>query len=394
MKMAIYILASLVAVAVTAALLATFVAPERIRELLARFLTIILGPFEMLREGSLSVIRKAWQLMQAAARSVGIAGEHWIQRLVGAILLTALSGVCFLVDYLLAKETISGLVGGASAPAFMGLSLEAMGAVSLVTSLIIWGCLLLDTVGVTHITIFSSDKYNVWLKRSVTGVAAFGFFLTAFLLAQLGALRFDILQAEGKQAPVQSLLKIPEAVAAPVGSVIPDQGEWRSGGPSNQVLSMDQVQTVLEPAGMAELPREARNVLVGMPVSSAMAGLFSAIAIIPAMGMAITFPVFLAVIALFGFMFVIARAGERIINLLYNFVLMLANIFIDVGSRRRGATTPESPEPAPHEANEPLHEEDNPTPPATVTINQENNKENPAQEPVISPDNVIFDIFK
>lgn len=355
----IYILGCLAALAVISLLLATFVPADRIRELLARFLTIALGPFELLREGSLAVISKAWQLMQTAARSVGIAGEHWVQRLVGALMLTALSGVCFFVDYLLARETINGLFGGTSQAPLVGLSLEAMGAISLVTSLIIWGALLLDTLGMTHITIFSGDKYNQWLRRSVTVLAGFGFLLTAYLFAQLGGIRYDILQGDSGPAPSASMLQVPQAVAAPINS--PEEMAeqiYESRQPDNQVLTMDQFQPEVSAGHISRMPRSARAILVGMPISSSMAGLFSAVAIVPAMGMVITFPIFLTVAVIFGLFYVLAQAGNRLVNLIYNFLLMFANMFIDLGGRmgtrrQSGQVPPPSapsepaPEPAP-----------------------------------------------
>jgi hypothetical protein len=153
MSITLFIILILGGVAAAATILAMFNEPQRVRELLVEIpIELIRRPLTLILHATDHVITSARDILKRTAASVGISGEHAIQRIVGGILLTGTSCISFYVDYLLAKETFSGIFGTHSNS--FGLGIESMAAISLIGSLFVFGLLLFDTIRVTHATIF------------------------------------------------------------------------------------------------------------------------------------------------------------------------------------------------------------------------------------------------
>jgi hypothetical protein len=74
-------------------------------------------------------------------------------------------------------------------------------------------------------------------------------------------------------------------------------------------------------------------VMTGIPVTSSLAGLFSGVAYIPAAAMILTVPLWLAVSAPVSVFWLILRLATIILDVVYNFILAIVNVFIPIGHR-------------------------------------------------------------
>lgn len=307
---------------------------ETVRNLVDRLFMIPLGVPEMVRNGSRHVIDKTRAFTKASSESTGLCGEHAVQRIIGAIILTVCTLLGIGVSVLTLILTLMGAYGAGENELIemLPLSVETLMAIELVAGLLLFGMLLLDVVGTTHITkFFSGDKLSK-AKKSV-----YGSIFTAGLIASITLLGIGgVMRGMSYQTP-----SIAEAATDTAGVSI--------GGGGADITSETELESTIPeiPEGYA---RALKTLTVGIPVTSAVAGAAGFVGIIPFLAMLIQLPLFFLVTLGFGIIWAISYGLHVIINLIYNFCYQLANIFITFGETMKARiTAPKSPQAPPQQ---------------------------------------------
>lgn len=320
------------AVAIT--VLALVSPPERIRELLQRFFLFVQGPADMLRQGCRTVLQNSWAAMQQAAHSVGISGEHWVQRIVGGILISAAAILGLFVGTLNLMVVIGGVFGSAADTVVehLPLSLETLTAIELGVAAFVFGFLLLDTLDITHTTKFySGSNLKPWLKNSFSMIFVLGAIYSIYLFASSGIVRTESIfpQAEaGASVPKASNETTTGAIYLP-------NSQTSHIATSEINLGINEEATPVSEA----YESAASGLMIGIPLVSVASGIFAGVALIVLASMVVTFPLFLAIGSIFGIGWSIAAFAVRMIDLLYNFVLAFVNFFAELGQSIRRLVT-------------------------------------------------------
>lgn len=286
---------------------------QTVRELIDRFFMFFLAVPEMLRNGCAHVIGKTTAFIKRSAASVGLAGEHTIQRIIGSIVLTVATALGVMVSLLTLIITFMG-VYGVSDNGFLEslpVSVEVLMAMELIAGVILFGMLLLDVVGVTHITkFFTADNLSRVRKYAFGTIFAAGLIVSIGLLGLGGVIRADALTS----APILS----------DSGDVSAVSDENRIGGEEGTVSIPESYQT------------SAKILMTGIPIVSAIAGAAGFCGVLPFLAMVIKFILFVPVVLGLGILWVIGYAGHVLVNLIYNFIYALANVFITLGETIKG----------------------------------------------------------
>jgi hypothetical protein len=84
---------------------------DTVRDILAGPFRVLLALPTLLRDGSFRVIRYTYGFMTRSAQSVGLTGEHGIQRIAGALLLSICSITGILVSFAILLVTFQSIFG-------------------------------------------------------------------------------------------------------------------------------------------------------------------------------------------------------------------------------------------------------------------------------------------
>ncbi len=303
-----------------------FIAPlSRGRELLVeRLMLIFHGVFSFCREQIQRAVQIIQGWMHRITTSIGVSGEHSIQRIVGILLLSTFTIVVFAVDFLLADRTLAGYFGSGEEQLMSGLSLDMISGASVVASLFIWGSLLLDTLKITHITIFSSDKIKPWFNIALRILSIIGLLLAISLLVGLAWMRIEGIEANAliddeSISENSEILVYTEESQTEIPNILNDIGQSNSDYENKPMKTSFAV----------------KYVQIGMVVASGLAGAFSAIAFIGASALILSFPLYLVVMIFSGLILIITTIGMRIIDLVYGFLVTIINFFLEIGENLR-----------------------------------------------------------
>jgi hypothetical protein len=303
--------------------------PQFVRSLIDRFFLIILCIPELLRNGCSYVFNHIRSFFRNSAYSVGLSGENNIQRIIGAILLTFCTLVAIIVSVLILIITLEGIFNSGisrnSIANVLPIPVEILMGIELVAASILFGMLLLDLLGVTHLTKFYSPIYLSRYLRYIFGVIfVIGLIFSFYLLASGGYIRYASLLFNKEEASIDSTfqtdssLYIPDQTINNVDNIKTDENKQNVNS-ENFAVNLDTYNTSI------------KTLMVGIPISSGLSGLFGAIGLIPFGSMLISGLSFIIVAVLLGPIWLISHALVVLINHIYNFVFNFLNIFIQIG---------------------------------------------------------------
>ncbi|MEW6418373.1 MAG: hypothetical protein AB1480_09665 [Nitrospirota bacterium] len=304
--------------------------PQTVRDSISRFFLIPLCVPEMLRNGCAYLINHVRGFLRGSINSVGFSGEHSIQRIIGAILLTFCTTVAIIVSILILMVTLEGAFnsGNDSLINILPISIEALIAIELVAAGVLFGMLLLDVLGVTHLTKFyCPENLPRYLRYILGAIFVIGVLFSIYLLAAGGYIRYASLISEATETQVDSTYQ-------------PDYNLYLPEQTFNDVQIEEEKLIITQTNSngtSAAFNISIKSLMVGIPISSGLSGLFGAIGLIPFWSMLIAGLSFIVVALIFGPPWLVSHALVVLINHIYNFVSNLLNIFIDVGDglRRR-----------------------------------------------------------
>lgn len=302
---------------------------ETVRGLIDRFFMIFMSIPEMLRNGCSFVFKYLRGFLVESARSIGVNGEHRIQRICGAILLPVLTLLGVLVTILTMVITLMGVFGseGNDLISILPVSPETLIAIELVSVVILYGMLLLDILGVTHTTKFYSPEYlPKVLKYVLAGIFAMGVLGSVYLLAIGGIIRSESFFSSNAQAVSPAEI----GAQSNDGQMIYMPNNQNS-TVDTQVKGLSAVEAEVQDTHVEYSP-EYRSALsklfIGTPIISAFAGLFGAVGLLPFGGLLISGLSFIPALVILGPFWFIGHVGVTLTNLIYNWVRNYLDIFI------------------------------------------------------------------
>lgn len=332
--MAVFTAISVSAIAVL--LLTIMASAESVRDLLAWIFRSIQTPFEMFRDGSRVVLSKAWGYVKLAAGSLGISGEHWVQRLVGSILLAIAAALGLFVGTLGVIAGFEGPFGDSesSITEYLPVPVEVLMAIELAVSIFAFAFLLFDVLGVTHLTKFYSPEFlstkPKWLKHILSAIFLVGTLSSIYLFAVSGLMRWSALfpgNTSGN-AIASTTLDANE-------QLIYDPNESQA----HESLKQSDIATTAsyEDNDTSEYAASVKDIMVGIPTISGFSGAFAGVGLITTAGIVLVAPVFLITSVFFGIFWLIGHAGMQLVTVIYNTVLRFFDMFINIGDsiRRR-----------------------------------------------------------
>lgn len=302
--------------------------PQTVRDSVSRFFLIPLCIPELLRNGCGYLINNVRGYLRDSINSVGFRGEHSIQRVIGAILLTFCTTVAIIVSILILMVTLESIFnsGNDSLITKLPVSIETLMAIELVAAGVLFGMLLLDVLGVTHLTKFySPENLPRYLRYILSAIFLIGILFSIYLLAAGGYIRYSSLGSEATEIQMDSIFQPNNTIYLP-----------------DQTLTLNDVQIEEEKLTFTQTNTNTtfkaydtslKRLMVGIPISSALSGLFGAVGLIPFGGMLIAGLSFIIAVLIFGPPWLISHALVILVNHIYNFVSNLLNIFIDIGDR-------------------------------------------------------------
>lgn len=288
---------------------------ETVRELVDRFFMFFLAMPEMLRNGCAHVIGKTKSFIKRSADSVGLTGEHVVQRIIGAFVLTIITVLSIAVSTLTLIVTLMGVYGTSDNKFIESLpvSVEVLMAIELIAGVVLFGILLLDVAGTTHVTkFFTGDNLNKVKKLIYGGIFTLGLITSIGLLGLGGVIRADALTSGPAISDANTDIVMTEGMDTGVGEIAPIPEGYKS---------------------------SAKILMTAIPVVSATAGAAGFCGAIPFLAMLIKVILFIPIVLGLGIFWIMGYAGHILINLLYNFFYTFANIFITLGETIRGHLT-------------------------------------------------------
>ncbi len=316
------------AIPIIVILLTIISSSQSVRSLIDRFFVILLCLPEILRNGCAYIINHVRAFLATSIRSVGFGGEHGIQRIIGAILLTFCTTVAIIVSILILMVTLEAIFnsGNVSLINMLPISLEALIAIELVAAVVLFGMLLLDVLGVTHLTKFySTDNLPRYLRYIFGTIFVIGALFSIYILSAGGYIRYDSLISEVSDMSINSTY-------TPLGNnvYIPNQT-------FNNVKIEEKHVIPSDSSGTSQAYKTSlKSMMIGIPISSAVSGLFGAVGLIPFGGVLISGLSFLIAILILGPFWIIGHALMILVNHIYNFVFSLLDIFIQFGDSIKG----------------------------------------------------------
>lgn len=299
--------------------------PERLREFPQRAFLIIHGIGDLIRRGCQTVLRTLYTHVKNAAHSVGISGENWVQRIVGAILLTIATIIALFVGFLNVMVSLGGVIGSASVTIIdhLPLSIEEYTAVELVVAAVIFGILLLDIIGITHLTKFYSPRNLETIPRYFLGaIFLIGAVFTVYLFAMSGVVRSEALHAAVGNNSVSS-----EIYSDVDDSYIYSPNDVN--GPEE--VRANEYENSINNLMSDEFVKTSRILLWGIPLVCVVSGIFSAVGLIPFLGMMLSIPLFLIFAIPAGMGYIISHILLTALDYIYSFILLIYSGFVSLG---------------------------------------------------------------
>ena len=294
---------------------------ETVRGLIDRFFMIFMSIPEMLRNGCAFVFRRLWEYCREAARSTGVSGEHKSQRIMGAILLTVATILGSIVTTLILMITLQPMFGSEDNEliSMLPVSPEVLIAVEVLLVGIMFGMLLLDLLGITHITKYYSPDYlstiSKYFKYIFTGIFVIGTLGSAYLLVMGGVIRLE------------SFLSNAQAVSPVEISAQSNDGQmiYMPNGQNPLEDLQGQGLSAVE-ADVHDIPVEyspqhqnaISKLFIGTPLVSFFAVLFGAVGLLPFGGMLISGISFIPALVILGPFWAIGHVGMILINRIYD----------------------------------------------------------------------------
>ena len=327
---------------------------DAVQAFLENLMVFIQAPAAMLRDGAAAVLRRVWSWTQAAARSVGIEGPHWVQRLVGAAIIPAVSLLGIVVGTLNLMAIVGGIFGSAADAVLNAIPvpLELLTAAELMSAALLFGMLWLDTLGITHMTgyfAFEDDTSteaqqgtgqgeddrpgNIpWAKYTFAGIFALGTILSISLFGVSGMMR-DALLFSGTEPALAA--GGPSPPASPDGAIYEPGASpaYDAGAASDDAYDSGSLAAAPSSGRYEEM---AGILLVAIPLISVTAGVFAGVGFISAGALLLVVPVLLLVGGIMGPIWVTGYFLARMVDLLYNLMLTIFGIFGGLGAALRG----------------------------------------------------------
>lgn len=304
---------------------------EAVRGLIDRFFMIFMSIPEMLRNGCALVFRHLFRFFTEAARSTGVTGEDRFQRIAGAILLTVSSILGSIATTLILMITFQPLFGDGSEElmSVLPVSPEALIAIEVLLAGIMYGMLLLDVIGVTHITKFYSPEYlsniSKHLKYIMACIFVIGTLGSAYVLVLGGVIRLESFFSNAQAVPpaeISAQANDGQAIYMPNSQNVPVEAQGQG------LLA---VEADADDAHVEYSPKY-RNAIsklfLGTPLVSFFAVLFGAVGLLPFSGLLISGLSFIPALVILGPFWAIGRIGMVLVNHIYSFVRYYLDIFI------------------------------------------------------------------
>lgn len=275
-------------------------------DLLARFMVIVQSPIDFIRNFSGNTLAVVRASLSKTLNSVGISGEHYFQRIIGALLFTACFLLSNIVSFVTNSQTISGFLSS-SVPDEEKLSLaqevmnflmvnpEELITLELVAMIVLFAAMLLDIIGITHLSAFlSKERLNKWLRLSVGIILSVMTVYSVYLFFETGVTRANVVFAESNEN-------------------------------SSEVINTTDEDVSINSENQDEYSKSARTILIGIPIIAAVGDALSALGILP-MLVLISVPIFIALIIPIWIISSISNLLSTMLNYIYNFYLSILNL--------------------------------------------------------------------
>ena len=292
--------------------------------LVERFLSIIQSPFKIVSDSCWIVLRKCWRFFKQALASVGISGQHWVQRVVGAILISIVALLAVAVGVLNLIITIQGIFGVESNSFLESLpiSIDSLIAIELSTAGIIFGFLLLDALGITHVLKFyNKENLPPGLRYTFICIFLIGTIYTVYLFGVSGIIRIETVFFE-EDMPNEQLDNFElqnESIDGDSLDHIPNIG------------SIDNLYPDSENSGTERYKKASSKILIGIPLISMASGILAGVALIPTLAMIITFIPFVCISLFLGIVWALCSFCSKIINKINEFLFAYTDYFSVIG---------------------------------------------------------------
>lgn len=275
-------------------------------DILARFMVIVQAPIDFLRTFSGSALTFLRTGFSKTLTSVGISGDHYFQRIIGAFLFTGCFLLSNIVSFVTNSQTISGFLSSElpneekislaqSVMNFLMVNPEELITLELVAMIVLFAAMLLDIIGITHLSVFlSKDRLNKWLRLSVGIILAVMTTYSIYLFFETGLTRANVVFAESNEITTE---------------VTNTSDEEINNNDGNQ----------------DEYSRSARTILIGIPIIAAVGDALSALGLLP-MVVLLSVPIFLALLLPIWLFSRITNLLSTVLNYIYNFYLSILNL--------------------------------------------------------------------
>lgn len=275
-------------------------------DILARFMVIVQSPIDFIRNSSGTFLTTVRSSLSKTLNSVGISGEHYFQRIIGAMLFTACFLLSNIVSFVTNSQTISGFLSS-SVPDEEKLSLaqevmnilmvnpEELITLELVAMIVLFAAMLLDIIGITHLSAFlSKERLNKWLRLSVGIILSVMTVYSVYLFFETGVTRANVVFAESNEN-------------------------------SSEVVNTGDEELSTNNDNQNEYSKSARTILIGIPIIAAVGDALSALGILP-MLVLISVPIFIVLIIPIWIISSISNLLSTMLNYIYNFYLSILNL--------------------------------------------------------------------
>jgi hypothetical protein len=301
---------------------------NHICDILESFMVVIGGPFFFISKFCWGALMKSWTILKHALTSAGISGNHWIQRFVGAIMISIVSLLGVTVGVLNLIIPIEGLFGieTDSILESLPISIEILTAIELAAAGFIFGFLLLDILGITHVLKFYTKEHLTPRMRSTfTILFLLGTIYSIYLFAVSGVIRIETVHVAEDVASEQldiSDLQI-ESVTADSLDQVPNL---------ELPYNFDQGTDTMGSEGYM---KASNKLLIGIPIVSITSGILAGVALIPAFALLILIPLFLCVSLLLGIILIVSVITSQTIYLATDFLCCCTINFEEIGESIR-----------------------------------------------------------
>jgi len=283
----------------------------------------------------------------------------------GAILLTAVTILGSIVTALILMITLEPMFGseGNELNSVLPVSPEVLIAVEVLLAGIMFGMLLLDLLGITHITKYYSPDYlstiSKYFKYIFTGIFVIGTLGSAYLLVMGGVIRLESFLSNAQAVSPSEI-----SAQSNDGQIIHmPNGQDSLENLQEQGLSAVEADVHDTPVEYSPQHQNAiAKLFIGTPLVSFCAVLFGAVGLLPFGGMLISGISFIPALVILGPFWAIGHVGVILINRIYDWARNYLDIFIqraDAARNREGASNnnpannPPPPPPSAAESNSP-----------------------------------------